>query len=156
MDAQVLIQAFDYNKEVIENQLKNVTHQDSLIQVPDTGQSINWLLGHIISARSIPLQRVQAKPVWADNARARYRNGSQPDDNGMDIEMLKKLFFLSHERLIEGLGRMNEEELRAYSDYGNNNMFQSFLYFHFHETYHIGQLTMVAMAIGKEGAYLNL
>ena len=117
--------------------MQDITHQESLIQIRDGGHCINWLLGHLISARTIPLQRVNAELVWSDDARARYRNGSAPiDADGQGVlrlEDLKTLFDMTHERLIIGLQATTDEQLRAHSGYGENTMFESFLYFHFHE-----------------------
>ena len=89
MNAQSLIQSFNYTADVIHNQLKDITHEEGLVQPIKNGHSINWLLGHIISARSVPLQRVNAEAVWNEDARARYRNGSDPI--GTDEALVLKL-----------------------------------------------------------------
>lgn len=31
-----------------------------------------------------------------------------------------------------------------------------FLYFHFHESYHVGQMTMIAELLGRQAAYVSL
>lgn len=36
-----------------------------------------------------------------------------------------------------------------------NTLAESLLYFHFHEAYHVGQLTMVAEALGKSAKYIS-
>ena len=160
MDAQALIKNYNYTAEVIHTQLETVTHDESLIQPIRDGHSINWLLGHIVSARSIPLQRVNADPVWNDDSRARYRNGSQPinkdEPHVLNLSALLDLFDQTHTRLISGLETLTPSQLSAPSGYGNNTIFESFLYFHFHETYHVGQLTMIAEFIGKPATYINL
>jgi uncharacterized damage-inducible protein DinB len=160
MDAQSLVQAYNYTSEIIHNQLTNITHEESLLQFIEGGHSINWLLGHIVSSRSIPLQRVNAEPVWSDDMRARYRNGSDPihedEPDVLQLSVLMELFDQTHERLISGLEQLTISQLRASSDYDNNTIFESFLYFHFHETYHVGQMTMVAEYLGKPATYLNL
>ena len=159
MNSQSLIPIFNYNAEVIRTQLENVTHEESLQQPTAGGHSINWLLGHIISARSVPLQRVHANQVWDNDTRSRYRSGSAPinqDEPGViHLSNLLKLFDQAHERLITGLEKLTPEQLSAPSGYESNTNFESFLYFHFHETYHVGQLTMVAEHIGKPTAYVN-
>ena len=157
MNAQVLIQSFDYTAEVIRDQLDDVSHKESLVQFGDDGHSINWLLGHIVSARSVPLYHVGAEPVWTDEIRARYRNGSLPigkDEAGvLPLFELIELFNLTQDHIIAGLQHMTEEQLSEVNEYAHNTVFASLLYFHFHETYHTGQLTMVAQHIGKEIAY---
>jgi uncharacterized damage-inducible protein DinB len=158
MNAETLVKSYAYTADVIHRQLVDVTHEESLEQVGP--HSINWLLGHIVSARAIPLKRVGAAQVWDDESRSRYRNGSAPitaDEPGvLRLEDLLTLFEQSQERLIAGLRTLTPEQLRADSGYGGNSVFESFLYFHFHETYHLGQLTMVAEGLGKPSAYLDL
>ena len=51
---------------------------------------------------------------------------------------------------------MTDDHLRTHSGYGKNSIYESFLYFHFHETYHLGQLTMIAEYLGKPSAYITL
>ncbi len=157
MHAQTLIQSFQYTADTLQLQLCDITHAESLLQPIAGGHSINWLLGHIVSSRSIPLSRVNAAPVWDDSIRARYRNGSQPITEDapdvLSLSALKSLFALTHERLIDGLSVMTEAQLKAHSGYGENSVFQSFLYFHFHEAYHVGQLTMIAESLGYSAAY---
>ena len=160
MNAQSLIQSFNYTADVIHNQLKDMTHEESLVQPIKNGHSINWLLGHIVSARTIPLQRVNAETVWSDDIRARYRNGSDPisnDESGvLHLSQLLSLFDQTQTRLVSGLQSMTDDQLRAHSGYGKNSIYESFLYFHFHETYHLGQMTMIAEHIGKPSAYITL
>ena len=92
--------------------------------------------------------------------RARYRNGSDPihedEPDVLQLSVLMELFDQTHERLISGLEQLTISQLRASSNYDNNTIFESFLYFHFHETYHVGQMTMVAEYLGKPATYLNL
>ena len=160
MDGHTILKCFEYNAEVILQQLETITHAESLLQPCDTTYSINWLLGHIISARTVPLQRVGAEPVWEESVRARYRNGSAPvqhDANGvLPLDTLIELFGQTQARLVNGLAPLSDEKLNMFSGYGGNTVADSLLYFHFHETYHVGQLTLVAASLGKPAAYLDL
>ena len=157
MNAQSLVQSFQYTAHTIHLQLSNITHADSLKQPITNGYTIHWLLGHIVSARSVPLQRIDAKPVWDEQTRARYRSGSVPiitdAPDVLRLSDLMLLFDLTHDRLTNGLAQLTDEQLRADSGYGDNTVFESFLYFHFHETYHVGQMTMIAEALGYPASY---
>jgi len=159
MNAQALIKGIGYNAEVIHEQLKDVNHEESLVQPIKNSHSINWLLGHIISYRTIPLRRVQADPVWTEEQRGRYRNGSAPigaDGEGvLKLPVLLALFDQTQERLITGLATLTDEYLASASDHGTNTYFESFNYFQFHETYHIGQMTIIAEFLGKPSRYLK-
>jgi len=138
-------------------QLAGITHAESLKQPIPNGHSINWLLGHIVSSRSVPLERVKADSVWDEATRARYRHGSPPiTQDAPDVLTLSDLtasFDLSHQRLTDGFASMIDAEFQSPSGYGNNTVIESLLYFHFHESYHVGQMTMIATALGYSAAY---
>ena len=160
MDGRALIKAFDYSAECINKQVRGICQQESLQQPIVDGHSINWLLGHIISSRSVPLRLVGATAIWSENSRSRYRNGSKSigtsEANVIQIEKLHNLFNLSQRSLIGGLQDMSSAMLSQPSGYMHNTTFDSLLYFHFHETYHLGQMTMVAEHLGKSAAYIAL
>jgi uncharacterized damage-inducible protein DinB len=155
---QALIQLFGHNAIIIEKQLVGITHEQSLIQPVNTPNSLNWLLGHMVSSRTIALERVKAEPVWSDEGRLRYRNGSAPiTSDGEGVLRFEKIladFRLSQERLIRGLSSMTYEQMSEPTGYNDQAVGPSIVYFQFHETYHIGQMTVVAMTFGKDTAWL--
>ncbi|MCH7664233.1 MAG: hypothetical protein IH859_10245, partial [Chloroflexi bacterium] len=73
---QALIKMFGYNAELVIKQTEGMSHAESLRVLPFEVNTFNWVLGHIVSARSIPLRIVREEPIWTDEQRARYRNGS--------------------------------------------------------------------------------
>ena len=99
-----------------------------------------------------------AETVWSDESRARYRHGSSPiggqDESVLQFGALLDQFSQTQCRFEAELLTMNDEALLLPSGYGQNGVFDSLLYFHFHESYHIGQMTVVAEALGKPKAYL--
>ncbi len=155
-----LLNCFEYTAETVRMQVRVVGHAESLVQPFDNSHSINWLLGHIVSARTTPLILLGAENVWSDECRARYRHGSSPisfqDETALQFEELVSLFNETQRRLQAGLQMMDDEALLQPSGYGKNSVFDSLLYFHFHESYHVGQMTMVAEALDKPAAYLGL
>ena len=74
----------------------------------------------------------------------------------LQIEELHNHFNQSQRFFIGGLQNMNSAMLSQPSGYMNNTIFDSLLYFHFHETYHLGQMTMVAEHLGTSAAYIAL
>ena len=156
---QALIKLFGYSAELIEKQTVGLTHGDSLRQVLAEANSINWVLGHVISARTVALRLVDEEPVWTDEQRARYRHTSAnvlaDDKNVVRLEELVVAFCESQRRLVRGLSRMSYEAMCQPSGYEENTVGDSLAYFHFHEAQHVGQLLYLAQAIGKEGAWLG-
>ena len=57
---------------------------------------------------------------------------------------------------MDALGRMRIEDLSSTSGCADNTTFESLRYCYIHEVYHIGQLTMVAEALGKRAEVLSL
>lgn len=160
MRRRSLSKCYEYTADVIRQQMAEFDMQESLIQPYAGGHSINWLLGHIVSARSFPLRLLGQDEVWDEETRARYRNGSKPIGAGcpgvLHIDELKSLFESSQNRLIAGLDAMTNDRLDKPSGYQTNTVSESLLYFHFHETYHVGQLTIIAELLGKRAKYLRL
>ena len=156
---QALIKMFGYNAELIIKQSADMSHAESLLVPSFEANTFNWVLGHIVSARSIPLRNVREEPIWTDEQRARYRNGSDnivADGEGVFLlGELVAVFKLSQERLLTGLDRMTYEDMCKPSGYQDNTMGDSLAYFQFHEAHHIGQILYLAQMTGKKGVWLG-
>jgi len=159
MASKPLIKSFAYTAEVIRQQVSEFSPSETLMQPFEGSHSINWLLGHILSSRSFPLKLLGEAQVWDEESRARYRDGSSPvgaeGPGVMPVGKLMTLFEVSQDRLVAALGRMPAERLGEPSGYAGNSVLDSLLYFYFHETYHVGQMTMVAELLGKQAKYLR-
>ena len=155
---RAVLNCFEYTAETVRVQAGFVGHAESLVQPFDNSHSINWLLGHIVSARTTPLILVGAENVWSEERRARYRHGSSPigfqDETALQFEELVSLFNETQCRFQASLQSIDDGALLKPSGYGKNSVCDSLLYFHFHESYHVGQMTMIAEALGKRAAYL--
>ncbi len=159
MSVKALIQSFEYTADILRRQAAEFDMQESLIRPYAGGHSVHWLLGHIVSARYFPLRLVGQEPIWDEETRARFRNGSRPaaaaGPGVVHIDELRRLFESTQERLIMGLGATTSEQLGEPSGYHENTVADSLLYFHFHEAYHVGQMTIIAELLGKQAMYLT-
>ena len=159
MNSVFLIKCFEYTAEIIRQQVSEFTPSESLMQPYSGSHSINWLLGPILSSRSFPLKLLGEAQVWEEASRVRYRDGSSPigaeGPGVVPVGELVALFEVSQNRLVAGLGRVSAERLGESSGYAKKTVLDSLLYFHFHETYHVGQMTMVAELLGKPAKYLR-
>lgn len=158
MKSASLVKSYEYTAAVIRRQVAEIGARESTIQPYAGSHSINWLLGHIVSSRSFPLKLAGQAPVWGEDARARYRDGSEAigaaSEGVLPLDELSALLDASQSRLIAGLSAMSGEQLTMPAGYGDNSVFESFLYFHFHESYHVGQMTVIAELLGKRAKYL--
>jgi hypothetical protein len=156
---KALIKMFGYNIELITKQTAGMTHEESLLQLPFEGNCFNWVLGHIVSSRTFPLQYVDEQPAWTDRRRARYRHGSANilcDGEGViRLDDLLADLNLSQERLICGLNRMSYDDMCRPSGYRDNTVGDSLAYFHFHEAHHAGQILYLAQFAGKKGVWIS-
>ncbi|MEM9775746.1 MAG: DinB family protein [Chloroflexota bacterium] len=156
---QALIKTFGYNAELVNKQLKGMTHSESLFKLPFEANCLNWVLGHIISSRTMALQKVGQEPVWSTEERTSYRFGSSNwGDDGPNVFRLEKLlldFNLSQERLLAGLNNMTYEDMCQPSGYGSNTQGDSLGYFQFHEAQHVGQIIYLAKMAGKEEVWIS-
>ena len=62
---------------IAQMQAKDLTHEDSLLQLPFRGNCLNWVLGHMLSNRDAILGWLGEAPVGGERA-ARYRQESDP------------------------------------------------------------------------------
>lgn len=155
---EALIKLFSYNAELINLQLADMSHEESLLQPPFEGNCLNWVMGHIISSRTRVLQLVNEAPVWSGAQRVRYRNGSSSitaDGEGVfRLEALLADYNDSQARLVRGLNRMTYDAMCQPSGFSANSVGDSLGYFQFHEAHHVGQILMLAQMAGKKGAWL--
>lgn len=154
-----LIKLYGYNAELINKQTAGLSHKQSLLQLPFDGNSLNWILGHLVSSRTLPLRLVGEEPIWTEEQRVRYRHGSRSvagSGNGViRLEELLADFNRSQERLVAGIGRMSYEKMCRPSGYQDNTVGDSLAYFQFHEAHHVGQLMYLAQFAGKPGVWFS-
>lgn len=149
---------YQYNVTLVEKQALTLTHERSLILVG--GYNINWLIGHVISARQRVLENVGLPHLWTAEDRILYRSGSQPPEkDGLGVQRLETLVATLHRSqtlIAEGLRRITPEQLAAPSDFAQDqSVLDRFLYFQYHESFHVGQIVLIAQTLGAAGVWLS-
>jgi uncharacterized damage-inducible protein DinB len=159
IEPSALITLFGYNAELILTQTRAMTHAQSIRQPTPGGNSMNWLLGHIISSRQRALHLVGEPAVWDDARRAPYRSGAPlwVADNPKALPLAELIadFTRSQERLVAGLRRMTYADVCRPSGYRTFTVGASLAYIHFHEAQHVGQMLYLAPLIGVPAVWLN-
>ncbi len=159
IDLNMLTNLYKFNLELIEKHTAGLSHEDSLKPLAVDSNSINWLLGHMISARTSIFEYVSFEPVWTEDQRVRYRHGSaNVTSDGPDVMRLEKLladFAESQKRLEAGLRELGTEDLTRKTGYGDWTLGGRLTYLQFHETHHVGQLMSAASALGRDGGWLD-
>ncbi len=149
--------AFARNLEIIKMQTENLTHEQSLIQLPFRSNCLNWVVGHILTNRCNILQLLGAEDIRPGVNLDHYERDSQPiTADGKDVlkleELLKHLED-SQERLEAVLEGETEESLQRTSPYRDRPerpvaYWVFFLYFH--DCYHAGQTEIFRQAAGTD------
>lgn len=153
--AQALIEDYESNAWLIHRQLDGLTHEDSLLQPPFEANCLNWVVGHIVSRRNSALQALGRDAIWPDDVWAKYRTGSDPIREASQAQALSALLEDLDEtgRLLrDALEQASEEDLQRIveNDRGTKAAWEHLAGFHWHETYHIGQLDVLkAMAMAR-------
>lgn len=153
MLVEMLGPGFEFNGSVIHRLTEGLSHADSLIQPPMGGNSLNWVLGHIVVNRSSVLDALGLEPLPepAPAALARYQSGTDPVTEAapgvLVLADLLRAVDASSARIKAGFEQMTPEALRREQD--GRPVGQRLLGLYWHETYHIGQLELLRRVAGQ-------
>jgi hypothetical protein len=155
--AQNLIDDYAFTAMLVHRLVDGLTHEETLIQLPFEVNCLNWVLGHIVTNRSHALEAVGAEHAWQDEVRRLYHTGTgniRADGESMHVDTLLKYLDESVELLKSALGDASAEYLSEnFTNYrGEKTRGAHLSGFHWHETYHIGQLEIFrALAMSRRG-----
>lgn len=144
-----LIWNFDRNASYVRNLLAGLTHADSLVQPPVTGNCINWILGHIVCYRTYALDVCVLPAVISTATAHRYARDSAPVlADGTDIGKFTTLldaYWASHEHLLAYLQSMTPTQAAEVVTAAGFTMPRAELLTSFmrHESYHAGQFELL-------------
>lgn len=120
------------------------------------GNSAHWLLGHVTTTRRGILRRIGV-PVAEAPWETQFTMGGKPGNNAEypSPETLVADFQQSGRLLSDKLGAMTAEEAdapwaNAMPD-GSKTLGGALRFFHFHETYHLGQVGLIRRQRGLPG-----
>lgn len=148
---------FGVNYQVLKRNLNGVTHEESLLQPEGGGNCLNWVLGHIVATRDNAIKLLNQAPVWDQETAGIYQRGSQPIRDGsqaLPLETIVADLERSQERLVTGLGKASEPELKAPAPDKSvaKTVGETLFVLQFHEAYHAGQTGLLRRMAGHEGA----
>jgi uncharacterized damage-inducible protein DinB len=158
IDPELLVTLYDNNVRILDKQLSTLNDEQAFTIVG--GHNINWLTGHIVSGRQRVLERINIPHLWTPEQRAPYMNGTLPQEKeGPGVQRLEALLATLHQSqslIEEGLPRMTQEQLSAPTEFPQDGSLAGrLLYLQYHETYHVGQIVLIAQTLGVPGAWLT-
>lgn len=153
-----LLLQLDLTFHTVHRNSDGISHDESLQRPQPGGNSLNWIIGHIIASRSGLLTQLGENPLFDDETRAQYRRGSDGDvKNAVRLEDLMATFDRSQPILTTAIERLSEERIAAKAGFGSPagpdaTLAQAISAMIFHESYHCGQLGLLRRVLGKKGA----
>ena len=115
MTGSALVRLYEFSYSLLNRNLDGVTNEESLIIPHPAGNCINWVLGHVVTARNTVLTLAGGNAIVNDEAAPHYRRGSaplRPGDSVPDIATLQGWLAGSQQQLIPALVALPEEKLR--------------------------------------------
>jgi hypothetical protein len=121
-----------------------------------SGNTAHWLLGHLLDTRFQLLERLGV-PVPIEPWQSEYRMGAKPGPElpgPTPVELLQR-FGAAGESLARSIDSLSEAELAA--DWGKKipnggtSVLDALRFYHFHETYHLGQIGLLRRQMGRPG-----
>jgi len=152
--AKILTDLLQLNHGVIHQQLKDITHAESLLQLPFQGNCMNWVVAHILTARQDWLEMLDLPGILTEAEQKAYGYGSEPvtcAEQAIDLDTLVKRLDESLVTIVSKLENITQAELDREVEIwrGKLPLAQALSFFQWHETYHTGQLEQLRQLAGK-------
>lgn len=157
---QSLVYQLSLSYWVAMENVKDVTHDQSLTAPDAGGNCMNWILGHIVSSRSGLVTMFGAEPLLSDGEAAVYKRGAgrlTDAKNAVPFPRLVAALESSQSTIVEGIKALDDERLKEKAPYSPINKpdetVESLISgLVFHDAYHIGQTGVLRAVLGKKGA----
>jgi uncharacterized damage-inducible protein DinB len=157
MDPHVLAFQFGVGAFVLDRNLAGISNQESLRPPQPGGNTMNWIVGHVVRTRNKALGLLGDTPLFDDAEFEAYGHGSTAAP--LPLDELKRRFDALGPALDTALERTSPQQLSAaapFSPTGNPNETVGTLLasIAFHEAYHLGQTGLSRRLLGKRGVLL--
>jgi hypothetical protein len=141
-----LKELFADSYEAVWQCTKRITHNESVWQPPFGGNSINWIMGHLVVSRCNFLMLLDVPSIWTMDQCLRFIPGSAPvtgDADSVPFESLRSDYDRTQELLVDALERATGEDLQEIK--GERTVAESLAYYQSHEANHAGQLELLCI-----------
>jgi len=155
-----LARMYEFSYAALNRNLQDLSHEDTVVLPEGGGNCLNWVLGHVVAARSMVLILTGATPTLTGEGMSVYRRGSHPEgtDGFADLAKLRAMFDETQKQLIPALAALSEEALNSSVPEEHRRppltgtVGDALIRLHYHEGYHNGQIGLLRRLAGKEGA----
>lgn len=150
---RLLSRLFEMNYEALFRNLDGITHEDSLVQPMPAGNTINWILGHILATRNRLHPLLGLEEAWSPELAQRYTGldamGWTPSV-AVDLRTIESEMARSQQQVMAAFDDMASRTLATRANDGRT-LAEVLGFFHFHEAYHTGQIALVRRIVGRPG-----
>jgi hypothetical protein len=158
MDPHVLAFQFGVGAFVFERNLAGVTNEESLRPPQPGGNTMNWIVGHVVRARNQALALLGHTPLFDDADFGAYGAGSMAT-GALPLDELKRRFEALGPSLDAALKQTSMQQLSAAAPFSptdnpDETVGTLLASIAFHEAYHLGQTGLSRRLLGKAGALL--
>lgn len=142
-----LLDEYEGNSWFINRLCEGISHEESLIHPGFDANCFNWVLGHLVSRRLSVLEVLGLDSIWTAGVISLYRTGSDPisAESARNLDTLIGDLERTDQLIKDALEGMTEEFLEdvVETDRGEKQRWEHLEGFHWHETFHMGQLDML-------------
>lgn len=148
MTVKHYIDSIERIDRIIKSKTENLTHTDSMKQLPFPGNCMNWNLGHLLVYRMQYLGLLDGTSQADPAEFALYGGGSQPltdSDKAIPLPVLLERLDDASAQIIAALSALPPGRLSEWYDEEKGITIADRLNFYlvFHESYHAGQLELL-------------
>ncbi|NIM49912.1 MAG: DUF664 domain-containing protein [Gemmatimonadales bacterium] len=155
-----LVRQLDTIYYVVKANTEGLTHQDSLVQPTPGGNCLNWVMGHVLTARNGALELLGKEPIWDEATAAPYKRGSPAltdPSEAVPFDRIMADYDRSQELIIQGMRELTPERLAQKVPSVPTGERQEAVGMVladivFHDAYHAGQTGTLRHIAGKAGA----
>lgn len=153
MNGAFLSRLYEISYGALFRNLEGVTHEESLLEPRPAGNGLNWVLGHIVANRNRLLPMIGAQMIWAPEHAFLYSGRDEAQwstTKAFHLDAIKTDLARSQQMLMHALDHIPQQALLTPTDTGQP-LGEVVGFFHFHESYHGGQVAMLRRIMGREG-----
>jgi uncharacterized damage-inducible protein DinB len=147
--AELLLNQFQVSHSVLGRNLEGISHEESLNAPRDGGNSLNWVLGHLVSTRNLVLDLLGQPSVITPEQAAAYRGEGGDPSRFLPLEELRVALERSQEAINSGFQKLSAEATKTPA-FGST-VGEMLAVLAFHESYHGGQIGILRRSLGHEG-----
>ena len=157
---ETLTTQFNFVAFVFPINLAGISEEEARVRPEPGANSINWLIGHMITIRQRFLAGFEKGPFLSDSSVEYYKRGSKPGESPTpapeSLATLVDAFQRAQEAMLEVIARLDDEALANPAPFspgrGPETVGTLLAKMVVHEGYHVGQIGIVRRMLGKAGA----